>query len=595
MKRIFLIPTFILLVWGSAAADWPLFHGDDQRTGYYPESTTAGLVDLWQADLGSPIYVSPVISDGSVFISTADARLFALDEATGATIWQINLGSWSEASPTVSAGRIFVPCVDHRLYCLDAQTGAVIWVAETKSWIESSPLVFAGKVLLGGSDHHFYAFDQDDGSLLFSLPSDYDVITAPSTDGQNIFYGGDDGKIRSVTPDGVVIWTADAGGAVYGAPAAAEGKVVYGSIANGEGSSFNRLAALDASSGTEIWRQDFDGYEFLYGTPTVAYGNVYIGDFQGNVRAFDLDDGNLLWTRSLGDWSLLSSPAVSEGVLYIGSNDGDLYALDAFTGVVLDQAGTGGFIQSSPGIAGNRLFVGSADGILRAFNLDMGVEVSASPQVVSVPAGGTLPFDVLISERHGDAQAFLAWLRITRPNGAQRDFGNPVNLNLPPGGQISAAAQLGIPTNAPAGDYFLAVNVGASQDAIWDASSFAFTITPPEDLVPARTGDWTFTLSEGKPDAVATTGVPGEFALYPPYPNPFNASVNFRFSLPAAGEVTVKVYDASGRRVATLFEGALEAGVHRLRWDASNFASGVYFVKLTSRGETAVSRVIYTR
>jgi len=154
---------------------------------------------------------------------------------------------------------------------------------------------------------------------------------------------------------------------------------------------------------------------------------------------------------------------------------------------------------------------------------------------------------------------------------------------------------LGVPVNAPSGDYCLAVNVGASQDALWDASSFAFTVIPSDDHSPEGISDWTFAFYEGNTAPVTGGEFPGEFALYPPYPNPFNTIVNLSFSLPVGGEVTVKVYDTSGRRVATLFEGTLEAGVHRLHWDASNFASGVYFVRLNSGGKAMVSRVVYAR
>lgn len=290
MKR-FLILSFLLIISATISrADWPLFHGDLERTGFSSISTTAGLVELWQADLGSPVYISPVVADGKVYVSTADARLFAFDAFTGVQLWQATPGSWLEASPTVFEGRLYLPCVDHFVYCYDAGDGSLLWEVETGSWVESSPLAFDGKVYVGGSDHQFYAFDALDGSLLFSIESEFDVITAPSTDGQNIFYAGDDEQIHAVTPDGAPLWTASAGGAVYGAPVVAEGKIIYASVANGSGLSLNRLAALSIATGAEIWSRNFEEYEFLYGTPAVAYGNVYIGDFQGSVYACNLDD-----------------------------------------------------------------------------------------------------------------------------------------------------------------------------------------------------------------------------------------------------------------------------------------------------------------
>lgn len=82
------------------------------------------------------------------------------------------------------------------------------------------------------------------------------------------------------------------------------------------------------------------------------------------------------------------------------------------------------------------------------------------------------------------------------------------------------------------------------------------------------------------------TGMEGEkpllskFELYPAYPNPFNPTTNIRFDLPESGQVNLAVYNNLGQIVATLSNGYSEAGEHHLVWDASGFASGVYYVML---------------
>ncbi|MDP6853690.1 MAG: T9SS type A sorting domain-containing protein, partial [Candidatus Marinimicrobia bacterium] len=66
------------------------------------------------------------------------------------------------------------------------------------------------------------------------------------------------------------------------------------------------------------------------------------------------------------------------------------------------------------------------------------------------------------------------------------------------------------------------------------------------------------------------------------YPNPFNPSTNLSFGLPADADVTIQVYNLQGRVVATLAEGYMNAGYHSVTWNADNFSSGVYFVKVTA-------------
>ena len=75
---------------------------------------------------------------------------------------------------------------------------------------------------------------------------------------------------------------------------------------------------------------------------------------------------------------------------------------------------------------------------------------------------------------------------------------------------------------------------------------------------------------------------PTAYALAQNYPNPFNPSTIIRYDLPETGEVSLAVFDISGRRVATLVEGVQPAGSYEVRFDASSarpggIASGVYF------------------
>ena len=79
-----------------------------------------------------------------------------------------------------------------------------------------------------------------------------------------------------------------------------------------------------------------------------------------------------------------------------------------------------------------------------------------------------------------------------------------------------------------------------------------------------------------------------DVALAAPRPNPSAGATAFTFSLPAAADVDLAVFDLRGRRVATLARGERGPGEHAARWDGSQAAAGVYFVRLTVRGEAGV-------
>ena len=75
------------------------------------------------------------------------------------------------------------------------------------------------------------------------------------------------------------------------------------------------------------------------------------------------------------------------------------------------------------------------------------------------------------------------------------------------------------------------------------------------------------------------------------YPNPFNSSTTIPFTLPSEQRVTIEVFDILGRRVSTLVNSELSAGVHEVRWNVRNSASGVYIIRMVSREGVQSSRI----
>lgn len=73
---------------------------------------------------------------------------------------------------------------------------------------------------------------------------------------------------------------------------------------------------------------------------------------------------------------------------------------------------------------------------------------------------------------------------------------------------------------------------------------------------------------------------PSSPALYPGYPNPFNASTTITYDLPNASRVSLRVSDLLGREMTVLKDGFAEAGSHRVMFDGSRLTSGIYFVRL---------------
>ena len=90
------------------------------------------------------------------------------------------------------------------------------------------------------------------------------------------------------------------------------------------------------------------------------------------------------------------------------------------------------------------------------------------------------------------------------------------------------------------------------------------------------------------PNAIPATIVPMEtqnheapvaYKLYQNYPNPFNPSTTIQFGIPNPSVVTVKIYNILGQEVATLLDNTtMDEGMQSLNFNASDLASGVYFL-----------------
>ncbi|HEY5534025.1 MAG TPA: T9SS type A sorting domain-containing protein [Ignavibacteria bacterium] len=84
--------------------------------------------------------------------------------------------------------------------------------------------------------------------------------------------------------------------------------------------------------------------------------------------------------------------------------------------------------------------------------------------------------------------------------------------------------------------------------------------------------------------------IPGEYKLFQNYPNPFNPVTKIKFDVAehtpnplSRGEnVSLKIYDITGREIQTLVNEKLNSGTYEVTFDGSNYASGVYFYKLRS-------------
>jgi FG-GAP repeat/FlgD Ig-like domain/FG-GAP-like repeat len=103
------------------------------------------------------------------------------------------------------------------------------------------------------------------------------------------------------------------------------------------------------------------------------------------------------------------------------------------------------------------------------------------------------------------------------------------------------------------------------------------------------------------PTAVAASPSPGASALFASVsPNPFGGATKVAYTLPEQGHVRLAAYDVTGRRVATIAEGARERGSHIAQWDGrnargENLPAGHYLLRLEFGGRVEARKVVIAR
>ncbi len=432
---IFLLSLFVLVP--LARADWPMFHGDSAHSGVGSGRPVVTPTLLWKFTTGDSVNYSPVVADGTVYISSYDGNLYALNAGTGEKIWNYNateLGIGS--SPTFAEGIVYVGSGDQNrfLYAFNAYNGDLLWTDYVGASVTSDPTIVNGVIYLAANGMYdssscVLAIDAKTGIELWNYSSTKSLACTPAVVNGVVYIGSGDGFVHALSAsDGHEIWSCTRNDAEYLTSPSVVNGVLYVGI-NGGSIGTDGFYALNASNGAELWRYMTSGIENYVTTTAAVYeGTVYVGSRSGDVYAFNAVDGTLIWHIMTGHW-LFSSPAVVEGIVYLGSGDGNFYALNGTDGMILwnymINSSPGNFVYSSPAFDHGALYIGSCDHNLYAFGVYTGphptiTQTSATTSPSPTPSSTPTPEPESISNqtstdlesKEGQSDSKILWIAI---------------------------------------------------------------------------------------------------------------------------------------------------------------------------------------
>ena len=86
--------------------------------------------------------------------------------------------------------------------------------------------------------------------------------------------------------------------------------------------------------------------------------------------------------------------------------------------------------------------------------------------------------------------------------------------------------------------------------------------------------------------------LPDKYELYQNYPNPFNPETNIKFQISESGDVNLSVFDILGRKISTLVNECLSPGTYEVKWNASDYPSGIYYYKFQAGDYSETKKMI---
>lgn len=294
-------------------------------------SAYKGKQRLWEAKVTKEGLSSGVeADDGVVIVGNQKGRIFALDQATGATKWSTQLSGAIISSALIQSGRVIVVANDGTVYALDVESGQQAWTyklpnASLSLRGQAAPVSLDPRtVLIGTSTGYLFAIDS-----LAGVPRLQRRVAV--SEGRS-----DIQRLIDVDSEPVV-----------------SGQYVVTTSFQGQ------VTVLDLATQRILWSENSSSIN----RPEVTDGKVIVSQTDGQIIAYDLITGQEIWKNEQLLNRNLSNPVLLGSNLVVGDLDGYLHQIDLNSGTTLGRAKTSGEVRTLR-VIDNQLYVSTRKGAL---------------------------------------------------------------------------------------------------------------------------------------------------------------------------------------------------------------------------------------
>ncbi len=146
----------------------------------------------WRSKAKRGILSSAAVSRNTLFFTSLDSTLYAVDAKSGYALWRFRMGKGSVSTPCIFENFVIAGCADGFIYCVDAGSAREVWRFRTENQVSGSPLVHKDSVYCGGADGTLYCLEYRTGRLRWKFNTGGPITSSPIVYNDILYVGSTD-------------------------------------------------------------------------------------------------------------------------------------------------------------------------------------------------------------------------------------------------------------------------------------------------------------------------------------------------------------------------------------------------------------------
>ena len=360
----------------------------------------------------------------------------------------------------------------------------------------------------------------------------------------------------------------------------------------------SRITKIEYPSGNIVWNI---GRDMPSGDVTI--GNDLGFSFQHGLQKLDngnivtLDNGNLSETFLGTD-----SPVTRAIEISVNNNQADIvweYSLDpnlfGFASGNAQKLDNGNYLITTVGQNGTSLEVSGDGEIIWQGNYNLCEPICAVYRAHRIPSLYPVAFSVIVENlsmgNDGSENVYL------------EEGNSQISFKIKNEGSVSETYSYNFVEDLdwfenfsgeinldPGAEYILSFDGVTVESSL--ENEFVFNLSPVHK--PSLEKNISYSLSIGTLAIKNNRFLPANFHLYDPYPNPFNSIVKLKLTKESSDLSSLDIYNINGSIIDQI-DITSKAGTFEVSWNAQNFPSGIYFIKLSNNGFNQTKKIIYLK